>query len=407
MFRQQIVNKHRDRLSGNVAIVLPLSWQVIGFLLASGVAIALIFLSLASYARVEVASGAIAPDVGIAPVLPTRSGVVTELSVMDGQLVSAGTQLATIRSEEDGITAQAPGAIVEAAIERQDASLKIQASASVAAAQAQTAQLAAQQSGLAAEINQLRLQIATQRRLIGTAEADLERALTIAPRGFISGRDLQIREETLLSRQQQLAQIEQTMAAKHAAFADSRRAAEQVAAQAKVQFASIEASRAQVAQQAANAAASRSYVLRAPVAGRVTALTARAGQPANPQVQLMAIVPPGARLTAELVVPTAAIAFIKPGQNVRLAVDAFPYERFGTVKGRVRTVAISAVNAPGSNGSTVPVYPVIVDLNEPSIRAYGRLEPLVPGMTLTARIITARRSLLEWLFEPLFAVQRR
>lgn len=143
MFRQQIVNKHRDRLSGNVAIALPLSWQVIGFLLASGVAIALIFLSLASYARVEVASGAIAPDVGIAPVLPTRSGVVIELSVMDGQLVSAGTQLATIRAEEDGITAQAPGAIVEAAIERQDASLKIQASASVAAAQAQTAQLAA------------------------------------------------------------------------------------------------------------------------------------------------------------------------------------------------------------------------------------------------------------------------
>jgi membrane fusion protein len=46
-------------------------------------------------------------------------------------------------------------------------------------------------------------------------------------------------------------------------------------------------------------------------------------------------------------------------------------------------------------------------LDEQSIPAFGRDQPLLSGMTVTARVQTARRSLFEWLFEPLFAVGRR
>ena len=121
----------------------------------------------------------------------------------------------------------------------------------------------------------------------------------------------------------------------------------------------------------------------------------------------MTIVPAGAKLRAELAVPSAAIGFVKQGQQVRLAIDAFPYQRFGTVAGKVQTVAASAVNAQGPSGSTIAVYPVTVMLDTASITAYGRNESLVSGMSLTARIITEKQSLLQWLFEPLFAVRRR
>ena len=407
MFREEVRERLRHRLVGDVAIVTPMSWQAIGYLLFGSLAAALMFLSFATYSRVEIASGAIVPDAGIALIVPTRAGVIADLAVRDGQEVSAGAQLVDVRAEEDGEAAQSPGELVEAAIARQDANLAMQSSASAAAAQAQALQLEAQQVGLAAEIRQLKLQQEAQRTLIANAELDLDRTKSIATRGFISGRDLQLREENLLSRQQGLAQLEQALAAKHSALVDSEGAAAQVKAQARAQIAGLEAIRAQVAQQAASTAASRSYVLRAPVAGRVTALTARLGQGVSPQSQLMAIVPSGARLTAELAVPSAAMGFVKPGQEVRLALDAFPYQRFGTVKGRVRTVPSSTINAPASNGATIAVYPVIVDIEAPKIFAYGRDEPLVAGMNLTARIITERQSLLEWLFEPLFAVRRR
>lgn len=407
VFRTEAQSRYRYRLSGDVAIAIPLSWQLISYLLFGGLVCAILFLSFATYARVETVTGAIALDVGIAPVVTTRVGVVTDLVVKEGQIVPAGAPLATVRAEEDGLTAQAPGALVEAAIARQDASLAIQVSSAIAAAEAQASQLAAQQVGLSAEIEQLRLQKEAQTRLIATAREDLDRATEIAARGFISKRDLQVREETLVARQQSMAQLDQAIAAKRAALSNSIRSGALITAEARAQSASLNASRAQVAQQAARAAASRVYVLRAPVAGMVTALTGRVGQPVSPGVQLMAIVPRGARMNAELAVPSNAIGFVKPGQEVRLALDAFPYQRFGTVAGTIRSVPASAINTTGPNGTTVAIYPVVVEVHQPRIEAFGRQESLVPGMSLTARVIAERQSLLKWLFEPLFVVQRR
>lgn len=407
IFRTAAFHRNNAQLSGHIGFAVPVPWQTIGYLMFGGVAIIGLFLSLATYSRVEVATGTITPDAGVSAIAPTRTGVIAALSVTDGQSVAAGTELATIRAEEDGASPQSPAALVLAAIAQQDASLAAQSNASLASAQAQAAQLAAQRSGLAAEIAQLEAQIGTQRALIASAQQDLDRARSVADRGFISGRDLQVREETLLSRQQGLAQLEQALAAKRAALTENERSAVQISAQARAQTASLAAARAQVAQQAASTAGSRSYVLRAPIAGRVTALTARVGQPATPQSQLMALVPTGAKLLAELAVPSAAIGFIKPGQEVRLAIDAFPYQRFGTVTGIVQTVAASAINAQGPNGTTVAVYPATVALKQSAVNAYGRSEPLVSGMSLTARIITEKQSLLEWLFEPLFAVRNR
>ncbi|NJS13980.1 MAG: HlyD family efflux transporter periplasmic adaptor subunit [Sphingopyxis sp.] len=407
LFRKEAVAIHYNRLSGDVAIVVSVAWQSIGFLIFGGVATGILFLSLASYSRVETVTGTITPDTGVSSIVPTRSGVIAALSVRDGQNVPAGAELATIRAEEDGAAVLSPAALVEAAIARQDASLVAQSDAAQASAQAQASQLVAQRSGFAAEIAQLQSQITTQRALIASAQKDLDRARTIADRGFISGRDLQVREETLLARQQGLSQLEQSLAAKRAAVTENERSAAQISAQARAQTASLSATRAQVAQQAASTAGARSYVLRAPVAGRVTALIARVGQPASPQGQLMTIVPAGAKLRAELAVPSAAIGFVKQGQQVRLAIDAFPYQRFGTVTGKVQTVSASAVNAQGPNSSTIAVYPVTVAIDTASITAYGRNESLVSGMSLTARIVTEQQSLLEWLFEPLFAVRRR
>lgn len=407
MFRPEAIGVQTAKLSGHVSIAVPIHWRVIGGLLASSVGLGLLFLSIASYSRIEIANGSIAPDVGVSAIIPTRSGVIMSLYVRDGQVVSAGTELAAIRAEEDGAAVQSPTALIQSAIAQQDASLVAQSNASLASAQAQSAQLAAQRIGLAGEISQLQAQVDTQRALIASAQKDLDRARSIADRGFISGRDLQVREETLLSRQQGLAQLEQALAAKRAALAENERSAVQVMAQGRAQTASLAASRAQVAQQAASSAGARSYVLRAPIAGRVTALTARVGQPVSPQGQLMTIVPTNAKLRAELAVPSAAIGFVKPGQEVRLAIDAFPYQRFGTVTGTVQTVSASAINAQGPNGTTVAVYPVTVSLRHSSVHAYGRAEPLISGMSLTARIVTEKQSLLQWLFEPLFAVRNR
>lgn len=407
MFRVEVLDRQHSPLAGDVLITMPVSWQVIGYFLFVNTVFAMTYLSLANYSHTVTVAGELVPSAGISVIIPTRTGVVESVPVHDGQEVAAGTELVLIRAEEDSVSGIPAAARVESAIAWQDASLSAQIEATLSSTQAQLGQLATQHFGLKSEIGHLQSQVGLQRNLVASAQKDLDRARSIADRGFISGRDLQIREDALLSRQQGLSQLTQALAAKQSALEEGERSAGQIAAQSRAQRASLAASRAQVAQQAATAAGSRSYVLRAPVIGRLTALSARVGQTVNEQSVLMMIVPVGSTLQAQLAVPSSAIGFVRAGQEVRLAIDAFPYQRFGTVAGKVLTIATSSVSVRSPSGATASVYPMTVRLDRTTISAYGRNESLVSGMTVTARIVTQKQSLLEWLFEPLFAVQRR
>ncbi len=407
LFRTEVLNQKKDRLSGEVSIAVPMPWQAIGYLLFGSVVVALIFLSLATYSRVETVTGTVVPDRGVAAIIPTRAGTVTEVMVEDGDRVEEGTTLVAIRAEEASASGLSAAAMTEQAIAQQDASLAAQLAASQRSAAAQRSQIIVQMAGLRSEIDQLQSQITLQQNLVNSAQQNLDQARGVAERGFISQADLQAREDTLFSRQQQLAQLQQSITSRRASLAEMSSSSANIAAQAQSQAANIAASRAQVAQQAAGNEGARSYALSAPITGNVTALTTRSGQRVGPQAQVMAIVPEGSTLRAELNVPSQAIGFVKEGQEVRLAIDAFPYQRFGTVPGTVRTVASSALSQQAPSGAVVSVYPVVVELQQAHIDAFGRSEQLVPGMTLSARIITENQSLIEWLFEPLFAVQRR
>lgn len=407
LFRAEVFQQKKDRLSGSVSIAVPLSWQAIGYLIFGSLIVAITFLSLASYARVETVTGAIVPDKGVAAIIPTRPGTITEVLVEDGEQVPKGATLVAIRAEEDSASGISAAALTEQAIAQQDASLIAQMSAAERSAAAQQSQILSQASGLRAEIDQLQSQIVLQQSLVTSARLDLDKAQSVAERGFISRADLQAREDSLLARQQQLSQLQQSLSARRATLSQLSSSAANISAQAQSEAANIAAARAQVAQQAAGNAGARSYALTAPVAGTVTALTMRSGQRVGLQSQIMAVIPQNARLRAELLVPSQAIGFVKRGQEVRLAIDAFPYQRFGTVTGKVTTVASSAVSQTLPNGAVVSAYPVVVDISNPAVVAFGRREQLVPGMSLTARIITEKQSLIEWLFEPLFAVRRR
>lgn len=407
MFRPEVLAGRSGSLMGNVSIVIPVAWQIITCVLFGSLLAALFFLSFATYSRVEIASGTVVPAAGVVVIMPTRGGVITRLAVTEGQDVPRGAVLAAIRAEEDSGDGVSAAARIATALQREDASLSVQAGEIGAAAQAQLKQLAAQREGLAAEIVQLESQLILQRGLIASSERDLQRIRTVAERGFISGRDMIVREEQLLSRRQALAQLSQSLAARRSSLASAERSAVQIAAEGRGRSASLEVTRAELSRRTAEAAGARSYVLRAPVAGRIAALIGRPGQPVNSQAILMSLIPARSTLQAELSVPTSAIGFVKKGQVVRLAIDAFPYQRFGTVTGRVVAVAATPISQPGPNDTTKSVYPVTVALDRTAISAFGRQEPLVSGMTLTARIVTEKQSLLRWLFEPLFAVGNR
>ena len=111
----------------------------------------------------------------------------------------------------------------------------------------------------------------------------------------------------------------------------------------------------------------------------------------------------GVGVEAALGVPSSAVGFLEPNQPVRIAVDAFPYQVYGALSGKV--TAISGAAAPGTGGEG-EVFQVRATLPA-EVWAYGTPHPLRPGMTLTARVRTRPRSLLAWMFDPVLAVGRR
>ncbi|HEY0313225.1 MAG TPA: HlyD family efflux transporter periplasmic adaptor subunit [Allosphingosinicella sp.] len=407
LFRDEVVRHRSERLYGRVALALPVSWQVIGAFLFVGPAAALAFASVATYTRVEAVAGEIVAQQGIAEIVPPRAGTIAAIEVHDGDAVTAGQPLARIRAVESTARGVPLATEVDATLVQQDAGLSGQASQIESAAKAQRERIGAEILGLSDEIARLDEQIADQRQLMQGAKSEFDRARSVAARGFISRRDLQMREDSFVSRRQQLAQLRQSRAGKQAALTEAQRSLTESAAQARSQVSSIRSARGAIAERRVSSNAFGTYVLTSPANGTVTGVSGREGQPARPDQPIMALLPEGGGLRAELFVPTYASGFLEKGQTVILSVDAFPFQQFGTLNGQVEVISAAPVTRQKEAGGTEAGYIVQASIRNPKVRAFGRLRPLIAGMRISARIVTRRESLLEWLFEPLLAVSRR
>jgi membrane fusion protein len=117
-------------------------------------------------------------------------------------------------------------------------------------------------------------------------------------------------------------------------------------------------------------------------------------------------------MEAHLFAPSRAIGFIRPGQEVQLRYQAYPYQKFGIHRGMVAAVSKSAVSPaeipqPVAELSREPVYRIRVVLERQQVIAYGEPQPLHAGMAVEADVIVDRRRLIEWVFEPLYSLVGR
>ena len=129
---------------------------------------------------------------------------------------------------------------------------------------------------------------------------------------------------------------------------------------------------------------------------------------ADPRRPLLDILPLKSPLQAVLLVPTRAIGFVRPGQEVRLLYEAFPFQRFGAYSGHVESVS-KTILSEADTGSPMqlkePSYKVVATLDRPDIDANGQKIPLQAGMMLRADILLERRELVRWLLDPILNVR--
>lgn len=403
LFRAEALDA-QDRLHGEISLSPPVSWQIIGYFLLATVAASVAFLSAAHYAQTTVVSGTISSTLGLSRISPLQSGYVEQILVRDGQHVRKGEPVAIVSLSS---TAASPEARRAAAVDAQRRAITAQAPGMAAASRSQIAALEARIAGDAAEASSLSSQIEGQEKLIQSAVDDLEKILPIADRGFVSGKDLRQRKELVVSRRQELSRLNQTLSEKSSDAAQARADVARLKAQLAVDLGQLEGTKAAVERDAADDANLQHRTLYAPGSGTVTGLTAHIGDPAPAGQTLLTIVPDGTALEATLNVPPQAAGTIEPGQAVRISVDAFPEQTYGTLPATLREMSAAAVPLATGDGTAKEFFVGHADLGSQSITAYGTPQRLRPGMTITARIRTRSRSLVQWLLDPLYAVARR
>jgi HlyD family secretion protein/hemolysin D len=160
--------------------------------------------------------------------------------------------------------------------------------------------------------------------------------------------------------------------------------------------------------------------VRSPLDGVVNQLNVRTlGGVVTPAQQLVLISPENSPLEVEVVVPNRDVAFINQDQEVEVKVDAYPFTRYGLLKGRVIGIAQDAEplanpnegSATGSQrradqssyieGSERLLYTVRVSINPETLQLDGKPAPLISGMSVRAEIKTGSRSILEFFVSPL------
>ena len=165
-------------------------------------------------------------------------------------------------------------------------------------------------------------------------------------------------------------------------------------------------------QQLIELAGQEHFTLTAPLSGTVAAVLIRQGQSVKSSEAVMTLVPDNARLQIELYATSQNAGFIQPGQRVALRFAAFPYQKFGVQYGTIREISRTTLT-PSDLLSVSPVtwkeneghYRVIVEPENPFILAYGKKEPLRPGMVLEGDVSLDTRHLWEWLTEPLWSLK--
>ncbi len=137
----------------------------------------------------------------------------------------------------------------------------------------------------------------------------------------------------------------------------------------------------------------------APLAGTVLEIAdLNIGSVVQVAEPLFTIVPAGSVATLEVEIPVADIGFIKRGNEARVKLDAYPFQKHGTALGIVTTISEDAFSDESTG--KLPMYRAIIELLDTDLRNVPTGFRLIPGMSGQAEIKVGSRKVISYFTYP-------
>jgi membrane fusion protein len=412
LFRSESEEARASAWLGRIVLIRPVSFA---FLTAAALGIAAAmgaFFAVGEYTRKARIPGLLAPLQGVVRVVAQQGGVVQALRAREGMAVEAEDALMTIADPRASAAREELGGRIVASLGQRRTALDSQRAHVLAAIESEQSGLAQRRAGIGRELAQLDAELQVQSRRLDVSRGALERWRTLGQAGFVSVAMLDREREAALDQESRLEATRRTRMALGRELDAVELEAATARGRGNAQLAAIDAQRAALEQERAERGVQHRLGVVAPIAGTLATLLVEPGQVVAAGTPLATLIPSDARLEAHLFAPSRSIGFVRVGQDVLLRYLAYPHQKFGSHAARVTAIARNPL-APGDlgfvppDGSREPLYRIKVELAAQTIAAYGRHEPLQPGMQVEADIQLDRRRLIEWIFEPLLSLAGR
>ncbi|OBY24596.1 HlyD family type I secretion periplasmic adaptor subunit [Leisingera sp. JC1] len=143
-------------------------------------------------------------------------------------------------------------------------------------------------------------------------------------------------------------------------------------------------------------------IITSPLAGIVNSLAVTTiGGVIRPGEEILEIIPLGEELFVEARVKPEDIASVQPGQDATIKLSAYDYTIYGSLRGKVDFVSADTFEDE-RNPRAEPYYRVTVRVDKSGFTERQQSIEIRPGMRATAELQTGAKTVLQYLLKPLY-----
>jgi HlyD family secretion protein len=407
---------------------LPQQWSrsLIYFLVVFG-AVALPWAVMSKVDEVGTARGRLEPkDKPVRLDAPT-SGTVASIQVKAGQEVQAGQPLLSLKSEAIRTELQQAQKKLDGQLSQLSQLQMMQRQLTVSL-QTQRLQLQAQAAEQQAErdrtAQRIQFYIHAQNLAQELLDKDTNRAerfRNLKDMGIISGVQAEDAERAMLETSQRLGQIQSDLAQTRTELQRQSSTYERIQREGEMAVLAsqrqLKESQTQMLQLQSEIAATRSQIrllqlqlqqtaLKIPVSGTIFELPVEnPGMVLQPGQMVATIAPKGAPLILRAQIDSSQSGFLKVGLPVKIKLDAFPFQEYGIISGKVRWISPNSRQVQTALASQ-EVFDVEVELSQTFVQAGGKQVRLTPGQTATAEVIIRQKRIIDYFLDPFKRLQQ-
>jgi HlyD family secretion protein len=147
-------------------------------------------------------------------------------------------------------------------------------------------------------------------------------------------------------------------------------------------------------------------VVRSPINGVIFELPiTKPGAVVQPGQRVAQIAPKNAGLILKASMPNQQSGFLKVGMPVKVKFDAYPFQEYGIVPGKVNRISPDSKVTQTPQGN-IESFELEIALARQYIHNGDKRIPLTPGQTATAEVIVRERRVIDFILDPFKKLQK-